>query len=111
MVLMKVKDARSLSPEAQEALRLSVGKAGRSGMNQSKAADKVRNFFLPTYSPELNIDELLNQDEKSNAPGRRRPLEEWEVMDHVLGCLRSTQRQTLIVKAYFYGQHVQNSMT
>ena len=33
----------------------------------------IRMFFLPGYSPELNPDELLNQDVKSNAIGRRRP--------------------------------------
>src|SRR5438094_121063 len=30
-------------------------------------------FYLPGYSPQLNPDELLNQDVKSNALGRRRP--------------------------------------
>lgn len=30
--------------------------------------DKLRLFFLPSYSPELGPDELLNQDLKSNAP-------------------------------------------
>ena len=58
-------------------------------------AQKIRLFFLPTYSPELNPDELLNQDVKSNALGRRRPADEWEMMDHVRGYLRSTQRQPL----------------
>jgi len=29
--------------------------------------DKIEIFFLPPYSPELNPDELLNQDVKSNA--------------------------------------------
>jgi transposase len=32
----------------------------------------IRLFYLPGYSPELNPDELLNQDVKSNAVGRRR---------------------------------------
>ena len=73
-------------------------------------ADRIQIFFLPTYSPELNPDELLNQDVKSNALGRRRPVDEWEMMDHVRGYLRSTQRQPLLVKAYFYGQHVQYAM-
>jgi transposase len=29
--------------------------------------DKIEIFFLPAYSPELNPDELLNQDVKTNA--------------------------------------------
>jgi transposase len=36
-------------------------------------ADRIRMHFLPGYSPELNPDELLNQDVKTNALGRRRP--------------------------------------
>lgn len=73
-------------------------------------SDKIRVFFLPTYSPELNPDELLNQDVKSNALGRQRPTNQWEMMDHLRGYLKSTQRQPLIVQAYFYGQHVQYAM-
>lgn len=37
-----------------------------------KNEDRIRVFFLPGYSPELNPDELLNQDVKSNAVGRKR---------------------------------------
>jgi len=33
---------------------------------------KIKMFFLPGYSPELNPDEILNQDVKSNSVGRRR---------------------------------------
>jgi len=36
--------------------------------------EQIRIFFLPSYSPELNPDELLNQDVKSNALGRVRPV-------------------------------------
>lgn len=35
-------------------------------------ADRIRLFFLPTYSPELNPDEYLNNDVKANAVGRQR---------------------------------------
>jgi transposase len=34
---------------------------------------KMAMFFLPGYSPDLNPDEFLNQDVKSNALGRQRP--------------------------------------
>lgn len=34
--------------------------------------DRIRHFLLPAYSPELNPDEYLNQDVKTNAVGRRR---------------------------------------
>jgi len=44
---------------------------------------QIRIFFLPSYSPELNPDELLNQDVKTNALGRVRPINVHEMMDYV----------------------------
>ena len=35
-------------------------------------ATRIRLFFLPGYSPELNPDEMVNQDVKTNAVGRKR---------------------------------------
>lgn len=69
-------------------------------------AGHIRLFFLPGYSPELNPDELLNQDVKSNAVGRRRPRNQSELMGHVRGYLRSTQRQPRIVRRFFEEKHV-----
>jgi hypothetical protein len=87
-----------------------VHKAARVTRWLEQHADKIRVAFLPTYSPELNPDELLNQDVKSNALGRRRPVDQWDLIGHVRGYLRSTQHQPLIVKAFFHGQHVQYAM-
>jgi hypothetical protein len=42
--------------------------------------EQIRIFFLPSYSPELNPDELLNQDVKTNALGRVRPINVQEMM-------------------------------
>jgi transposase len=66
----------------------------------------IRLFFLPGYSPELNPDELLNQDVKSNALGRQRPRDQNEMTGQVRYYLRSTQRQPDIVKSYFHEEHV-----
>jgi transposase len=63
-------------------------------------------YFLPGYSPALNPDEMLNQDVKSNALGRRRPIDQEELIDDVRGYLRSTQKQPEVVKAYFNESHV-----
>ena len=63
-------------------------------------------FFLPGYSPELNPDEILNQDVKSNAVGRKRPRNQKELLTNVRGYLRSRQRQPRIVKKYFQEKHV-----
>jgi transposase len=60
----------------------------------------IRMFLLPEYSPELNPDELLNQDVKTNAVGRQRPTNQSQMMCQVRSYLRSTQRQPQIVRNY-----------
>lgn len=62
---------------------------------------KIAMFFLPSYSPDLNPDEFLNQDVKCNALGRQRPRNQTEMIADVRSYLRSTQRQPDIVKRYF----------
>jgi transposase len=66
----------------------------------------IQLFRLPGYSPELNPDELLNQDVKSNALGRRRPHNQDEMIGDVRSYLRSTQRQPNTVKNYFQEENV-----
>lgn len=67
----------------------------------------LRVFFLPAYSPELNPDEYLNQDVKSNALGRQRPRDRTELMRTVRSRLRSRQRQPAVVQRYFQAPDVQ----
>ena len=67
---------------------------------------KIAMFFLPSYSPELNPDEFLNQDVKSNALGRQRPANQTEMIADLRFYLRSTQRQPGIVKSYFQADPV-----
>ena len=69
-------------------------------------AAQIALFFLPGYSPELNPDELLNQDVKTNALGRRRPGNLVEMIDDTRAYLRSTQKQPAIVRSYFREKHV-----
>ena len=38
----------------------------------SENSKRIEMFLMPGYSPELNPDELLNQDVKTNAVGRQR---------------------------------------
>lgn len=61
---------------------------------------RVELFFLPTYSPELNPDELLNQDLKKDA-GKRRPANLKEMVSNLRGRLRNNQRNPERVAAYF----------
>ena len=69
--------------------------------------DRLRLVFLPSYSPQINPDELLNQDVKSNAVGRQRPGNQTELMGKVRSYLRSRQCKPHIVANYFQGKHVQ----
>lgn len=68
--------------------------------------DQIALFLLPGYSPELNPDELLNQDVKTNALGRRRPGDLAEMMGDARAYLRSTQKQPDLVRRYFQERHV-----
>jgi transposase len=71
-----------------------------------KHTDQIRLFYLPGYSPQLNPDEMLNQDVKSNAVGRRRAKNQPELVANTRSYLRSRQRQPHIVKRYFQEEHV-----
>lgn len=66
----------------------------------------IRLYFLPGYSPHLNPDELLNQDVKTNAVGRKRPHTQQELTSSVRRFLWSAQRQPRKVRNYFKEQHV-----
>ena len=69
-------------------------------------ADEIALFYLPPYSPELNPDELLNQDVKTNALGRRRPTNRDELISDTRSYLRRRQRQPALVSRYFQEPHV-----
>lgn len=68
---------------------------------------RVTQEFLPPYSPELNPDEFLNQDVKTNAVRRKRPRNQQELLWNVRSYLQSTQRQPAIVSNYFLAPSVQ----
>lgn len=83
-----------------------VHRSGKAKAWLKSNAHRICLFFLPAYSPELNPDEMLNQDVKSNAVGRRRAYNQDELLKNVRGYLRYRQRQSHIVKKYFEEQHV-----
>lgn len=86
-----------------------ISKAVKRWAEQHKR--KIRLFFLPSYSPELNPDELLNQDVKSNAAGRMRPQDLDEMLWTIRSYLHGTQRRPYIVKNYFLEEHVRYAAT
>jgi len=65
-------------------------------------ADRLRLFFLPGYSPELNPDEYLNHDVKANAVGRTRPATQTQMLDLVRGYLRIKQARPILIEAFFH---------
>lgn len=71
-----------------------------------KHQDTIELFFLPTYSPELNPTEYLNQDVKTNALRKRRAKDQSEMIKNISGFLKSKQRQPLKVIKYFHAKHV-----
>jgi transposase len=79
-----------------------VHRSGRVKRFVAANAKRIRLEFLPGYSPEINPDEYLNQDVKSNAVGRRRPPTQEAMVAGVRSYLRATQKQPQIVESYFH---------
>lgn len=68
--------------------------------------DRIRLIQLPGYCPELNPDELLNQDVKTNALGKSRPRTRPEMMAAVRRHLHRRQKQPQIIRNLFQEKHV-----
>jgi len=69
-------------------------------------ANKIALFLLPGCSPELNPDELLNQNVKTNVPGPLGPGDPAEMPGDARAYLRRTQKQPRLVRRYFPERHV-----
>jgi len=67
---------------------------------------RIKIYYLPTFSPELNPDELVNQDVKTNAVGKKRPHTLQEMEENVDQYLTQRQRNPEIVKRYFHNPSV-----
>ncbi len=68
--------------------------------------DRIELFLLPAYSPELNPDELVNQDVKTNAVGKHRTLNVDQLETRVENYLEKRKKDPEQVKKYFHGKHV-----
>lgn len=69
-------------------------------------ATKIRLIFLPGYSPELNPDEMLNNDVKSNAVGRKRAANQPQLMHNVRRHLAHRQSDQDTVRRFFHAPTV-----
>ncbi len=68
--------------------------------------DRLRLIRLPGYCPELNPDELLNQDVKTNALGKSRPTNRSELITGVRCHLHRRQKQPQVIRNLFQEKHV-----
>jgi transposase len=68
--------------------------------------EQIEVFPLPAYAPELNPDELLNQDVKANVFQQPRAHDQEELIEQVCGYLEDTQDRPDIVRSYFQEEHV-----
>lgn len=71
--------------------------------------DKIEVFYLPTYSPDLNPDELLNRDIKSNVFKTKHPRNEEELTMLLRGQLKRIQRDKQRIQDYFQNKNVKYS--
>lgn len=71
-----------------------------------KTKGKLRLFFLPPYSPELNPDELVWNHLKNHGVGKRIVRSRDELKRVVIGHLRFLQKTPDLIRAFFHEPHV-----
>lgn len=64
----------------------------------------IRVFYLPSYSPELNPDEFLNQDVKAHL-GKKRLKNKTEMIESLNSHLKMRQRQPNVIQNFIRGCH------
>ena len=67
---------------------------------------RLRLIRMPGYCPELNPDELLNQDVKTNGLGKNRPTNRTELLAIVRSHLYRRQKQPQVITNLFHEKHV-----
>ena len=67
---------------------------------------KIALFFLPTYTPQYNPDEYLNNNLKRNVNKKRIPLTKDELKSNLKSYLRLLQNNPLHLKNFFNAHDV-----
>ena len=67
-----------------------------------KNKEKIELKFLPPYSPELNPDEYLNQDIKTNMLGKSRPKDKQELIKLATDFMQERKGNKKQVAKYFH---------
>ena len=68
----------------------------------------IQLYYLPSYCPELNPDEFLNQDVKTHM-GKQRPQNKSEMLNTLKKHLKRRQKQPHIIQNFIKGCHPQYS--
>jgi len=69
-------------------------------------ADRIELFYLPSYAPEHNPDEFLNNDLKQAMARRRTPRDKVALKSSLTSYMRSLQRCPAKVRAFFQAPSV-----
>ena len=68
--------------------------------------NRIEVFFLPPYSPELNPQEYVNQDVKTNIIGKKRPINKAQMRTNVEDFMQKRKNDRKQVQKYFHVSHV-----
>ncbi len=68
--------------------------------------ERIEVFFIPPYSPELNAQEYLNQDVKTNIIGKKRPINKDQMRVNVENFMKKRKNSRKQVQKYFHAKHV-----
>jgi transposase len=69
-------------------------------------AARLKVYRLPSYSPDLNPDEWVNNDVKSNALGRKRPRTQQQMIRHIRAHMHKRKNDPALVRRFFQEESV-----
>ncbi|VAW10766.1 Mobile element protein [hydrothermal vent metagenome] len=67
--------------------------------------DRIEVLFIPPYSPELNPQEYVNQDLKTNIIGKKRAINKEQLKENINGFMNKRKADKPQVKKYFHHRH------
>lgn len=81
-------------------LKVHHGKLVKAWAEEHK--DQIELFYLPSYSPELNPDEYLNRDLKTNVHARQTPRTLEQLKANIMSFMRMLQKSPARIQKYFH---------
>lgn len=67
---------------------------------------RIEVFFIPPYSPELNAQEYVNQDLKTNIVGKKLAINKEQLKKNITDFMEKRKADKPQVKKYFHHKHV-----